>query len=257
MKTTTPLIFLLFFVSCNVTEYYQVYETSTDHGTLSRDKIIFDDENCSVTYNLWAEGGNIGFSIYNKTENDLTIDLTKTYFVLNGTSYEYFQSRTFTKSANLGTTVASLNYPNYYYGNRNVSKISGTVSSGISTTYTEKPELTIPPKTLQTITEYRIANVRYANCDLPRYPSSNKIKTLSFDKSNSPFVFYNIITYKIKGESIRIENKFFVSAVTNYPSKEMFTSVDTSVCGQKLTVPKRVFKNIPPDRFYVRYSKEK
>ena len=258
MKKLNLLFLVIFFTSCMTTKYYQVYKAKTDDGKLTKDKIVFEDKSCSVAYNLWENGGGIGFSIYNKTENDLTIDLTKTFFVLNGVAYEYFQNRTFSKSSSSSTALStSYNYPYYYYWNWNISKVTETNSKSFSTSYVEKPELTIPAKTLINITEYRVTKARYVNCDLPKYPSRSKIKTLQFDKSNSPFVFYNLITYKTKGEASRIENNFFVSEITNYPSDEMFTKVDTSACGRHLAVPEKVFKDVAPDKFYFYYTKEK
>ena len=98
MKKTLLPILVMLISSCAVTEYYQVFQTNTENGILDKNRIMFEDKNCSVYYNLWAEGGDVGFSIYNKTENDLTIYLTKSFFVLNGIAYEYYQNRTFSRS---------------------------------------------------------------------------------------------------------------------------------------------------------------
>ena len=88
------------------------------------------------------------------------------------------------------------------------------------------------------------------NCDLSKYPSRNKVKTLKFDKSNPPFVFYNLITYNAKGDATKMENKFYVSEVTNLPESEMFTKIYTDVRGRKYDIPKKVFKDVTPDKFY-------
>jgi hypothetical protein len=253
MKKLIIAIFTSLFASCAFTaNYYQVYQTNNENGILTNDKIIFEDKSCSVAYNLWADGGDIGFSIYNKTESDLIVDLTKTFFVLNGVSYEYFQNRSFSKSSSSGTTLTTSNYPYYYYSNYNSSKSYSTSSSA---TYMEKPQLTIPPKTQVMVSEYHVAKTRYLNCDLSKYPTSKTIKTVQFDKSNSPFVFYNLISYKSKGDSTRMENRFYVSEITNYPEVKMFTKVDTSICGRKLNIPERIFKNVTPDKFYYKYTK--
>lgn len=255
MKKLIVPFFTILFASCAFTSnYYQVYKTKTENGTLTNDKIIFEDKSCIVAYHLWADGGDIGFSIYNKTESDLTVDLTKTFFVLNGVAYEYFQNRTFSKSSSSGTALTTNNYPYYYYTNYNTSK-SYTASSSAS--YMEKPQLTIPPKTQLYVSEYHVAKTRYLNCDLFKYPTSKTIKTVQFDKSNSPFVFYNLISYSSKGDSARMENKFYVSEITNYPEVSMFTKVDTSICGRKLSIPEKIFKNVTPDKFYYNYTKEK
>lgn len=242
--------------SCAITtDYYQVYKTNTDNGIVNKNKIVYEDNNCSVYYNLWTSGGDVGFSIYNKTESDLIIYLSKTFFVLNGVAYEYFQNRTFSKSSNSGTTVTSYIYPNDW--NYNLAKVAGANSTSFSTSYIEKPELTIPPKTMINISEYNVVNARYTNCDLAKNPSRRNIKTLKYSKESSPFVFYNLITYSTKSDTIRLENKFYVSEITNYPSSELFTKIDTSTCGRKLDLPIEIFKSFTPDKFYIKYTTER
>ena len=252
-KVIIPFITAIL-ISCAPTNFYQVYKTNINNGTMTKNTIVFEDKNCIVSYNLWAEEGNIGFNIYNKTENDLTINLTKTFFVLNGTAYEYFQNRTFTRSSNVGMAVTSYYYP--YYWNYNIQKLKGTSSSGFSTSYIEKPELTIPSKTSINISEYHITNSRYFNCDLDSYPKNDKA-TINFDKTNSPYVFYNLITYTVKHDTSRFENKFYVSEITNYPSYYLLTTVDTSACGGKINVynPVYVLKKLTPNKFYINYKK--
>lgn len=252
-KIIIPCMILLL-TSCAETNFFQVYKTNTDDGTLANDKIVFDDKNCTVSYNLWAEGGDIGFNIYNKTESYLTVNLTKTFFVLNDVAYEYFQNRTFSKSSKVGTIVPPGVNRSFWNNNVANSIVSGV--PGFSTSYIEKPELTIPSKTSVNISGYNIANSRYVDCDLLKYPMKKYIKTIKFDKTNSPFVFYNIITYSLKSDTSKLENKFYVSEITNYPSSEMFTSVDTSKCGGKLDFPIEVFKSYTPDKFYIKYTKK-
>lgn len=256
MKKVSILFLVILLNSCAVTSYYQVYKSIPESGAIINDKIIFEDKNCSVTYDLFTEGGNFGFSIFNKSEGDLTVDLTKTFFVINSVSYEYFQNRTFTNSVGSGTTVTTNNFAYYNYWNSNSTKVSGTSSSNTSTSFEEKSELTIPALTIGNVSEYRVTNSRYSNCDLPKYPSNDKVKTMTFEKSNSPFVFYNLITYKVLGDSMRMENKFFVSEITNLPESEMLTTVETSVCGKKLDFPVKVLKKLGPDKFYVHYTKD-
>jgi len=255
-KIILPFLALLL-TSCAVTNYYQVYKTNTDNGLLDKNKIVFEDNNCSVYYNLWAEGGNVGFNIYNKTKSDLTVDLTKTFFVLNGVAYEYYQNRTFSKLPSSWSALTTYNSPHYYYWHYNPSEITGTNSTSFSISYIEKQQLTIPPKTQANVSEYQVVSTRYINCDLLKYPTSNTIKTVKFDKSNSPFVFYNLITYYTNSDTLRLENKFYVSEITNYPSTEMYTYIYTSACGKKLEFPIEVFKNVTPDKFYIKYTRKK
>jgi hypothetical protein len=249
-KITSSIIYMLFFASCVVSNYYQVFKTEVENGIVSDNKIIFEDKNCSVYYNLWGQGGNAGFGIFNKTESDLTVYLTKTFFVLNGIAYEYFQNRTFSKSTNTATSISSYNYP--YYWNNNFSKVEGSNSLGYSVSFNEKPFIVIPTKTLINISEFKVINSRFSNCNLVKYPSRREIETLKYRKENSPFVFYNLITYATTSDTIRLENKFYVSEITNYPSTEMFNNVDTSICGRRLEFPIQVFSNSAPNKFFIK-----
>jgi hypothetical protein len=250
----------IFLVSCTITSsYYQVFKAIPENGTITKDQIVFEDMNCKVAYNLWgADGGDIGFGIYNKTDEDIILDLTKTFFILNGVAYDYFQNSSTTKSNTSGTTLTSYNYPYYYnYWSRSSSRFSGTSSTTFSNTYVEKPQLIIPSKTQRVISEFRVAKSRYLNCDLLKAPSARKVKTLQFEKSNSPFVFYNLISYRTSKDSARMENKFYVTEITNRPASQMFISVDTNSCGKSLNIPETIFRDVRPDKFYFRYSVEK
>lgn len=254
MKTIIFLMSTLLITSCVVPNYYQVYKSNVENGVINKNKIVFEDKNCLVYYNLWSEGGDIGFSIYNKSESELKIDLTKSFFILNGVAFEYFQNRTFSNSTNTGITLsANINQDKR---KSNIDKITGSNSSNYTITYQEKPELTIPPKTMIKIAEYKITKSRYSNCDLEEIPSRNGISTLKFSKENSPFVFYNLITYKIQLETLKLENKFYVDEITNLPSNKMFEYIDTNKCGLKLYFPIEVFKNESPNKFFIIYSND-
>jgi hypothetical protein len=239
--------------SCVSANYYQVYKANPESGTLTNNKILFQDKNCKVFYDLWEEGGNIGFSIYNDTDNDMVLDLTKSFFVLNGVSFEYFQKRTFTKTNGSGASVSANNY-SFLYSKPTI--VTGAATSSFSTSFVEKPSITIPPKTMIEISEFQVSLSRHLSCDLPIFPTAKTIKTARFDKTSSPFVFSNIISYTIETETTRFKNDFFVSELTNLPAYSIFTYLDKSVCGKDLITPIKTFKNISPDKFYVKYTRE-
>jgi len=242
----------IFLTSCGTLVYYQVYEAKTETGIIKDKQIIFEYKNCRVIYDLWDNGGDIGFSIYNKTESDLIIDLTRTFYVLNGITYDYFKDRTFSNSSSSATAVTSYGYP-YNLG---VSNLSRGVTSNYSVTYKERPERIIPPNSMIKITEYEVTNTRYIHCDLKKYPSRSDAKSISFSKSDSPFVFKNLITYSYKGEVSRLENSFFVTSIGNYPSQMMVKTIYKSECGNSLSSPIKVFNDIKPDKFYYEYFRK-
>ena len=79
MKKTNLLfiaIIAIIFTSCQPSIYYQVYKTeATQKMTHKGNKIAYEDESCIVTYNLWKDGGNMGFMFTNKTDKDIFLNL--------------------------------------------------------------------------------------------------------------------------------------------------------------------------------------
>ena len=250
MKQIFFILFISMLSSCSVTNYYQVFKVTPDRGLINKSNIVFEDKNCIITYNLWNEGGNIGFDFFNKTDNDIIVDLSKTFFVINGVAYEYFQNRTFSNSSTSASGLTSNNY-------LNSSKLTGTNISSQSISRMEKSVITIPSKTLVYISEFSISKSQYFNCSLEVYPSKNKIKPLIFDSLSSPFVFSNLITYKTKSDSTRVENKFYVNEITNIPYEQMVVEINKDKCGNNLVFPVKVIKNLSPDKFYIHYEKKK
>ncbi|MCX8479476.1 MAG: hypothetical protein ORN56_06765, partial [Chitinophagales bacterium] len=66
MKRLSLIFLTLLLSSCASSVYYQVFNAQIENGTIAEDKIIFEDKNCIASYNLWSEGGDIGFNIFNK-----------------------------------------------------------------------------------------------------------------------------------------------------------------------------------------------
>lgn len=273
MKTTSLILiavvtFLL--TSCSITSFYQVYKaTPSDKLIIQDNSLVYEDDNCKVSYNLWGEGGNIGFCFFNKTDKNIYLNMEESFFVLNGISYNYYRNRVFTNSSTLGITtsktagvsksVTGYNYLNLLQANRiEITSSAGLVtSSGYSTAYIEEKFICIPSKTSKIITEYSINESLIRDCDLFKYPSKKQIKTKSFSKKESPIVFSNRITYAIgrTDNIVKFENEFFVSEISNYPASEFLESKYDEYCGQKSSSKMMYFKDISPAKFYIRYIK--
>jgi len=130
-------------------------------------------------------------------------------------------------------------------------------SSGFSISYNEEKTICIPSKTSKLITEYIITESLYRDCDLFKYPTKKQIKSKSFKKTDSPIIFSNRIAYTV-GQSeklIKFENEFYISEISNYPESEIFESKYDEYCGQKSSTMTKYFKNVSPDKFYIKYTK--
>lgn len=69
------MIVAMSFSSCAKT-YYQVCTTKAYDSAIfssNSEAYVFEDENVKITYNFWAEKGDRGFSIYNKTDRYIYI----------------------------------------------------------------------------------------------------------------------------------------------------------------------------------------
>ena len=273
MKTKFYLIIIvlsvLTFSSCRTT-FYQVYRAvPSDKSMANKDALVYEDDNCEVTYNLWSHGGNMGFGFFNKSKENIYVNLDECYFVQNGVAGDYYLDREFTQTSNVGSkssrkkgasvALTGLNLLGLLQTNQGAAEVSESLmtSSGSSVSVKEKKIITIPPGTLKYISEYNINESLYRDCDLLKYPRRKQVKTLHFMKEESPFVFSNRITYRV-GEStepVQFENQFYVSEITNYPEKEIVKEDYDEFCGEKSMEKYNNFKIKSPDRFYILYMK--
>ena len=227
IKTGLWAIMILLLTSCGPTIYFQVYQVAPgDKMKSNENSLIYEDDNCIVSYNLWAERGDIGFKVYNKTNSNIYVNLEESFFILNGIAHDYFKNRVYSFAAG---------------------------------SYSEDNIICIPPKAAKMVAEYNINETIYRDCDLYRFPARQKyIKTKSFTKDDSPIVFGNRIAYSLGEYSnlIRCENLFYVSEITNYPMGDMIGYKSDEFCGKK-SFMYQYFKLAAPNRFFVKYLKVK
>jgi hypothetical protein len=259
---------VLLMSSCATTSFYQVYNVKpTNESITNVEELFFEDDNCKISYNLWGNGGNIGFNFYNKTDKNVYVRLNESNFILNGFAYDYFKNRTFTTSesnsasaSNTSTgsvAVTGINVYNNIQTNQVKSSSSANISSsvGFAVSIKEDSIICIPPKTTKRISEYSINNALIRNCDLFKYPRTKEIKTKAYSAEKSPIVFSNRITYEINGSLKLVENEFFVSEITNYPESEFLESKYDEYCGQKSYNQTEYYKFYDIAKFYIKYSK--
>lgn len=257
--------------SCSY-RYYQVYKTKTsDKIVMKEHQLIFENETCRISYDLWSEGGNIGFKFSNKTNENIYLNLEKSFFILNGIAQNYYKNREFGNTTGSSLALAGSSLFSKLRNNLPLTnftipiEITGNnkldLSGFNSVTFIEEKVVCIPPQTSKIISEYQINFALYRDCDLYKYPTKKQILTKKFNAEDSPFEFRNLITYTV-GESsneTKIDNNFHVSEITNYPEKEITLRKYSEFCGQKITYldhRMRIFKVSSPDMFYVRYFKK-
>ncbi|MFH1119510.1 MAG: hypothetical protein V1775_06770 [Bacteroidota bacterium] len=273
MKTSSRLFFAIvavFLTSCAPTTFYQVYKAAPfEKLSTNENFMVYENENCKVYYNLWEEGGNIGFRFYNKTEDNIYLYMEESFFILNGMSFNYYKSRVYTNSTSSGVSssrsattakaVTGINYWDLLQTNKiqATSSIGFSTSAGYSISYFEEKIICIPSRTYKIISEYNINESPFRDCDLFKFPTIKQINSKSFTKSESPLVFSNRIAYKV-GQSenlIKFENEFYVTEIANYPESEILESKYDEFCGERSETIIEYFLNVSPEKFYIKYNR--
>lgn len=252
--------------------FYQVHTTQAEDGIKVENSImIFENEDLVITYDFWGELGDASFSVFNKTEKNIFLDLGNSHFVINGFAETYFQNRSFSVSStgmhsySQQTTRGSiLNTQNLYSskssGSINTNASKSVVSSSSGVTQYEQRIVCVPPQTSKFIKGFSITESLVRNCDLLRYPTKEKqIVTLNFTEADSPIKLQNIISYGFQeldqSEFMQISNAFWVKEVTNYPSDKFFYFDFPEYCDEKSTASQKYFKYRSGLRYYIRYVK--
>ncbi|QZT36567.1 hypothetical protein K5X82_15135 [Halosquirtibacter xylanolyticus] len=246
IKVFSVFVFLMSMTSCMSKYYYQVYDVkSVDNSSLQEDNLVFEDEHCIVTYDLWSEKGFVKLELFNKSDQNIYLDLGESFFVLNGHAYDYFKNRT-TESVITHSILKK----------SNISQITNSIN-GSSVRMKEKRVICIPTQSSKSIGEYDINSIVFRDCELYRYPKKREIRKLSFDSASSPFVVSNRFTYRIgdRKENISLQNDFYVQSIINLPESKMITYEYDSFCGENSVQKVARFKESKPNSFYIKYQK--
>lgn len=279
-KLFKTISLLLILTSCAPSVYYQVCTTESENVKKLQEKLIYENDVCIISYNFWQEYGNIGFLFTNKTNRDISINLRECFFIRNGIAYDYFQNRIFSDMISTGSsttigvqkskatslskmvtgegvfnTIISKS-ASVFSENSLIAGNTTTLQKSVSTSYQEKDVIVIPANTSKLILEFHINDVVIRHCDLLLYPENKDIKAINFTKENSPLVFSNLITYYFNDEDQnknKIENKFWISEITNLPNKKATVTDYEVICGEKTQTQKTYFRDPKPNKFYIEY----
>ena len=261
---------ILFIMSSCASSYFQVYKVESSKEIEHKsEQLVYENDICKVSYNLWDNGGNVGFILTNKSENNVFLHKDKCFFILNGKAKDYYKNRTYKKTVSSRESTfkqssiseSNTNFDEYLIESTKAlvsSSAQSSVSEEVSVSYQEKKTICIPPHSSKMIQEFKIQKTLYRDCDLPRSPNNNDIKTLTFKESTSPIAFRNRISYSLKGSNDIeiINNKFYVSEITNYPEKELIDKRPIEFCGRETMEEYEFFRKTSPDKFYIPYIPE-
>lgn len=255
--------------SCHTTTYYQVYEMKTPELTTKESCLTYDNEDCSIMYNLWAPGGDASFLISNKTGKNLYVVLSKSFFIMNGVANDYYTGSIYGKSVSSlvssllseSTSVSRImSNDNRWFPlnfSRGVNMTAGL--SVVRSVETKEQEIVcVPPFASKSIPGFNIYNDVYKVCDHPRrnYPKTSS-NPIVYSESNTPIIFRNRIAYTFDEEAKDIkylENKFWLSSIQNFKDKSATRKETYEDCESHRKNSYRSFTVSAPNKFYNTYK---
>ena len=265
------------FSSCSK-EFYQVLTAESKSVETQQTGMVYEDENCKITYNLWAPHGNAGFIFYNKTDKNIIVDLKECFFVLNGYANDYYLDRTYVygkstrvgneKSSGKSETLSGTLYGTWFGYDASASGAIGVSQSSsaqvqsetnASIEIKEQDLICIPPKTSKLFYEYQILANIYRECGFLLAPKKSGVKHLKYTNANSPIKFGNVISYKIgeNGSPVVVNNDFYVADIANITADSFTTNIKIKKdCMGKSYITsqyKTVCKEQAPNKFYIKY----
>lgn len=93
MKNRLSLLLLFVLVSTvnHAQAVYQIASIQSDQVKLVDKDFVYENEHLKVIYNFWEEGGRMRFLLYNKTDQPIYIDWSKSFIEYNGSISLYSQ----------------------------------------------------------------------------------------------------------------------------------------------------------------------
>lgn len=254
----------LMLMSCSRT-FYQVYSVKSDDVKMSDNSLVYENEDCKISYNLWSEYGNPGFVIYNKTDRDLFIILPQSFYIENGVAFDYYENKITEKSvdvsknesASLGFLVPFTAQNEIYRANDYNYKRGNRVNFGSKVSFVESPILCIPTKSSKSFSKYKLKNHYEESCESKLNHPKRKVILSQFNEESTPLKFRNRISYAFdkEGNNLKsIDNSFWLSDIINYSKKGATTVQKTKNCKTSFEEKVYVFTISAPDKFFITYK---
>lgn len=277
-KITLPLLAIFAMTSC-ATTYHQIATIGSSQIRVSDDgKFQYNENDLTIDYDFWSKYGKVGFVITNNTNDDVYIDLSRSFLVVNGMTFDYFQNRTYT-SEQSSSHVSSSSYG----GSNTIAYASGSASTIGNSTYAdavssgtgrsfainstssntskygieikEKEGVWIPAHSSRYFCEFSLLEAPYRECGLPRDPLKKENASADFTENDTPYTFENRIMVIANGQEKHLVNSFFIQSITNLPESEAIEEYCEKDCsGNKTGEVLKIYKYRANNRFYINYE---
>jgi hypothetical protein len=172
---------------------YQVASMQSDQVKLVENDFVYENEHLKVIYNFWEEGGRMRFMLYNKTDQPIYIDWSKSFIERNGFVTVY--SQLLESTGNVPADVGQ-----YVYQKAGVQPLRRTArTNGIAQ---------IPPHMYAAIADFLINHVQEQT-----YPAGD---IATYTKENSPLRLQHQLAYSFNGALIEtqlIKHSFWAESI--------------------------------------------
>ena len=226
MKKILFAFFFLSLISCSNYNFVQVYEIQSENCSKDNDVLTYSNDDCSVMYDFWSEGGDGGFIFHNKTNKNIYLVMSMSSFIKNGMVNDYdsfLMVETKTPDAHLSARA-----------------------------------LCVPPMSWRKVKGFCIFNNVKMECDNrdSNYPKTSSAK-ITYTKDDTPMCFSNRLAYCLDSNlnDIKyVENIFWVSSLQNHAEYSLIEKVEVKDCetGTVIKANRNIMES--PDRFYNNYS---
>ncbi|GAB2602202.1 hypothetical protein [Spirosoma areae] len=192
MKKLLSVLFLVLALGCT-NSYYHVASVQSEQVSFSGKDLVFENEHLKVVYNFWEQGGRMRFLLFNKTDQPLYIDWSKSFLMRNDAKIAYSQLPALPKRTAIDTV-------RYMYQNTLVEPYRATARAN--------PLTELAPQTFAAIADFPIQQ--------PVEHKKTKEKLFTYTKENSPLRFGQQLAYsltKTRSDAHQIDHSFWVNKV--------------------------------------------
>lgn len=247
LKIFAALAIISFFTSCAPSQYMQIATLKSEQVKLqSNGSFTSERPEFTIKYDFWSTYGDVGFMVTNNSDEDLYLNLEKSYFINNGYAYDYYQNRIIVNSSKSSLTTIS----------GALSSTSSTYSANETTVeYIEDKIVCIPAHSSKYFKEFQAAYEVYRECGFQRDPSKKENAIIEFEEDNSPRVFENRLMFTMGGREIPVTHKFYVCELQNISDKNACEEVYVKDCkGNNIPPAVSVNKKASSNKYYIYYS---
>ena len=163
----------------------------------------------------------MAYTIQNKSDQIIFIDLKRTFFIKNGRANDYYTDKKTT------VTEKSSQSNEEFYSTFGVEEVSYSESSSESVEIASKARIAIPPQSHKKLFRFTLTSSIFEFCDLSQELSTfgESSHTKVFERKSSPMTFKNYLKYSFDKDletAKTISHEFWVSKVQNVEHKDFF-----------------------------------